>query len=71
MRCPPSCCLAQVDAEVRDDDDSLSMLKFEMTMILSQVIADVVASVRCSCPTLVLLRWDAEMLCLSLKTDVV
>ena len=24
VRCPPSCCLAQVDAEVRDDDDSLS-----------------------------------------------
>ena len=40
-----------------------------MTMMHSQVIADVVASVGCSYPTLVLLRWDAEMLCLSLKAE--
>ena len=42
-----------------------------MTMILSQVIADVVASVRCSCPILVLLRWDVEMLGLNLMVEVV
>ena len=30
------------------------------------MIADVVASVRCSCPTLVLLRWDVGMLSLDL-----
>ena len=29
--------------------------------MLFPMIVDVVASVRCSCPTLVLLRWDVEM----------
>ena len=46
------------------------MLKYEMTMI-SQVRADVAASVRCSCPILVLLRWDVEMLSLTLMIEVV
>ena len=32
----------------------------------SQVLTDVVASVGCSCPILVLLRWDVEMLDLAL-----
>ena len=38
-----------------------------MTMTLSQGLVDVVASVRCSCPILVLLRWDVEMLSLILR----
>ena len=40
-------------------------------MMLFQVIADVVASVRCNCPILVLLRWDVEMLSLNLMIEVV
>ena len=39
--------------------------------MISQVIADVAASVRCSCPILVLLRWDVEMLGLALMVGVV
>ena len=46
------------------------MLKNEMTMI-SQARADVAASVRCSCPILALLRWDVEMLSLTLMIEVV
>ena len=42
-----------------------------MTMILFQEITDVVASVRCNCPILVLLRWDVEMLSQTLMTDAV
>ena len=41
------------------------MQKYEMTMI-SQVIADVAVSVRCSCPILVQLRWVVELLYLNL-----
>ena len=37
----------------------------------SQVLTDVVASVGCSCPILVLLRWDVEMLDLALVVVVV
>ena len=40
-------------------------------MMTSLVIADVVASVRCSCPILVLLRWDVEMPSLDLIVVVV
>ena len=40
-------------------------------MMTSQVLADVVVSVGCSCPTLVLLRWDVEMLDLTLAVVVV
>ena len=47
------------------------MLKCEMTMMISQVIADVAASVGCSCPILVLLRWDVEMLSLTLMIEAV
>ena len=35
------------------------------------MIADVAASVGCSCPILVLLRWDVEMPSLTLMTEVV
>ena len=35
----------------------------------SQMMTGLAVSARCSCPTLVLLRWDAEML--SLDVDVV
>ena len=44
------------------------MLKYGK-MMTSQMIAGLAVSVRCSCPTLVLHRWDAEML--SLDVDVV
>ena len=37
----------------------------------SQVLSDVVASVGCSCPILVLLRWGIEMLYLALVVVVV
>ena len=37
--------------------------------MISLMTADAVASVRCNCPILVLLRWDVEML--SLGFDVV
>ena len=40
-------------------------------MRISQAIADVADSVGCSCPILVLLRWDVEMLSLTLMTEVV
>ena len=40
-------------------------------MMTSLVIVDVVASVGCSCPILVLLRWDDVMLSLDLVVEVV
>ena len=47
------------------------MLKYGMTMMISQVLVDVAASVRCSCPILVLLRWDVEMPSPNLMTEIV
>ena len=47
------------------------MLKYEMTMMIFQVIADVAASVGYSYPILVLLRWDVGMLSLTLMIEVV
>ena len=39
--------------------------------MISLMTADAVASVRCSCPILVLLRWDVEMLSLGFAVVVV
>ena len=47
------------------------MLRYVMKKMIFQVIVDVAAPVRCNCPILVLLRWDAEMLSLTLMTEAV